>query len=98
VNRSDLIQRIQQRHPHLPASEVETAVKGLIQQMAETLSLGDRIEIRGFGSFSLRWRESRLRRNPKTGETVQVAAHYAMHFKPGKDLREGVNAPVSESA
>jgi integration host factor subunit beta len=97
VNRSELIALIQQRHPHLPASEVELAVKGLLEQMAETLSTGDRIEIRGFGSFSLRRRESGLRRNPRTGEPVAVASHYALHFKPGKELREGVNAPVSES-
>jgi integration host factor subunit beta len=91
MKKSDLIQLLQQRHPHLPASDVELAVKGLIQQMAETLCLGGRIEIRGFGSFSVRRREPRLRRNPKTGEAVQVEAHYALHFKPGKELREGVN-------
>jgi integration host factor subunit beta len=83
MNKSDLIQRLQQRYPHLPASEVELAVKGLIEQMAETLSMGCRIEIRGFGSFALRRRESGIRRNPRTGEPV-AAAHYVPHFKPGR--------------
>ena len=98
MNKSDLIQRLQACHPQLPSAAVATAVKGLLEQMAETLSTGDRIEIRGFGSFSVRRRELRIGRNPKTGAAVQVAAHYAPHFKPGKELRERVNAPVSASA
>src|SRR5512137_2852558 len=95
MNRSELIGLIQQRHPHLPASDVELAVKGLIEQMAETLSTGDRIEIRGFGSFAVRWRETRIARNLGTGALVEVAAHYVPRFKPGKELREGVNDRVS---
>lgn len=80
-------------NPQVPASDVDLVVKGFIEQMAETLSTGGRIEIRGFGSFSVRRRESTLRRNPKTGAAVQVAAHYATHFKPGKELRERVMKP-----
>ena len=59
--------------------------------MSQTLAMGERIEIRGFGSFSLHYREPRLGRNPKTGETVQLAGKYVPHFKPGKEMRERVN-------
>jgi integration host factor subunit beta len=91
VNRSELIALIQQRHPHLLASDVELAVKGLLEQMAETLSTGGRIEIRGFGSFSVRQRAARRARNPRTGEAVQVGAHCRVHFKLGAPLRDRLN-------
>jgi integration host factor subunit beta len=77
---------------------VEAAVKDLLTLMAETLTMGDRIEIRGFGSFAVRWREARIHRNPSTGAPVTVAAHYVPRFKPGRELREGVNDRVSTTA
>jgi integration host factor subunit beta len=76
--------------------DVELAVKTIIEQMSETLSTGNRIEIRGFGSFSLHYRAPRIGRNPKTGESVGLAGKYVPHFKPGKELRDRVNAGLEE--
>jgi integration host factor subunit beta len=70
---------------------VELAIKCMIEQMSQALASGDRIEIRGFGSFSLHFRPPRLGRNPKTGEAVALAGKHVPHFKPGKELRERVN-------
>ncbi|MEY8198201.1 MAG: integration host factor subunit beta, partial [Colwellia sp.] len=70
---------------------IELAVKTILDTMSQALSQGDRIEIRGFGSFSLHFRSPRLGRNPKTGESVQLRGKYVPHFKPGKELREQVN-------
>ena len=72
----------------------QLAVKLMIDHMAQSLSSGERIEIRGFGSFSLHYREPRLGRNPKTGDTVDLSGKYVPHFKPGKELRERVNRSV----
>ncbi len=71
--------------------DVELAVKAIIDQLSGALSSGARIEIRGFGSFSLHYRAPRKGRNPKTGETVALSGKYVPHFKPGKELRERVN-------
>ena len=91
LNKSDLIERIALKNPHLAEPLVEDAVKIMIDQMIEALSSGDRIEIRGFGSFALHHREPRVARNPKTGEKVTVKATAIPYFKPGKALREAVN-------
>ena len=91
LNKSDLIERIALKNPHLAEPLVEDAVKIMIDQMIEALSSGDRIEIRGFGSFSLHYRAPRTGRNPKTGESVELTGKYVPHFKPGKELRERVN-------
>ncbi|MEC9334194.1 MAG: integration host factor subunit beta, partial [Pseudomonadota bacterium] len=69
--------------------------KELLEQMAQTLQKGERIEIRGFGSFSLHYRAPRVGRNPKTGETVKLDGKYVPHFKPGKELRERVDASIA---
>ena len=79
------------KQKHLPAKDVELAVKHLLELMSNSLSSGERIEIRGFGSFSLHYRPPRMGRNPKTGESVALSGKYVPHFKPGKDLRERVN-------
>ena len=92
MNRSDLIKRIAQKHEQLPPKDVEWAVKMMIGHLSQALADGTRIEIRGFGSFSLRYRAPRTGRNPKTGEAVGLSSRYIPHFKPGKDLRERVNA------
>lgn len=71
--------------------EIEVAVKELLEYMAQTLQRGERIEIRGFGSFSLHYRAPRTGRNPKTGELVELSGKYVPHFKPGKELRDRVD-------
>lgn len=91
MTKSDLIERLTEQYQHLSAKEVETAIKEILEQMAMTLESGDRIEIRGFGSFSLHYRAPRQGRNPKTGEKVALSGKYVPHFKPGKELRERVN-------
>jgi len=75
----------------LAYKDVELAVKTMIDHMGNTLANGERIEIRGFGSFSLHYRPPRVGRNPKTGDSVELAAKYVPHFKPGKEMRERVN-------
>ena len=97
MTKSELIERLAQRQTQLPYKDVEFAVKTMIEQMAQSLATGERIEIRGFGSFSLHFRPPRLGRNPKTGEPVPLEAKYVPHFKPGKELRERVNElPASD--
>jgi integration host factor subunit beta len=92
MTKSELIEAIARRQSHLNAKDVELAVKYLIEVMSNSLASGERIEIRGFGSFSLHFRPPRIGRNPKTGEAVALSGKYVPHFKPGKDLRERVNA------
>ncbi len=94
MTKSELIERLVDRHEQLSVKDVELAVKTMLDHMTEALAAGDRIEIRGFGSFSLHYRAPRLGRNPKTGESVSLAAKYVPHFKPGKELREQVNQEV----
>ncbi len=91
MTKSELIEVLAAKNSHLNHKDVELAVKSLIEQMSQSLSTGNRIEIRGFGSFSLHYRPPRMGRNPKTGEAVALAAKYVPHFKPGKELRERVN-------
>jgi integration host factor subunit beta len=91
MTKSQLIERLADRARHIPSKDVEIAIKELLEQMAQTLQKGERIEIRGFGSFSLHFRAPRVGRNPKTGETVKLDGKYVPHFKPGKELRERVN-------
>ena len=91
MTKSELIEVISAKQTQLSAKDVELAIKTILEQMSQTLSLGERIEIRGFGSFSLHYREPRKGRNPKTGDTVELSGKYVPHFKPGKDLRERVN-------
>jgi integration host factor subunit beta len=90
MNRSDLISRLADLHPQLQIKDVELAVKVIINALSNTLSKGDRIEIRGFGSFRLNYRPPRIGRNPKTGEQVEVPAKYVPHFKAGKELKKRV--------
>jgi integration host factor subunit beta len=96
MTRSELIQALSMKQSHLTAKEIEAAVKCVLDYMAESLKLGKRIEIRGFGSFSIRFRPSRLARNPKTGEQVLKKAKYSLHFKPGKEMRDRVDRSASE--
>lgn len=97
MTRTELIDRLTQRFPQLVARDAEDAVKGILGAMTDTLSRGGRIEIRGFGSFSLNYRPPRVGRNPKSGETVHVAGKYVPHFKSGKELRERVDVALMEA-
>lgn len=92
MTKSELIEIIASTQSHLHPKDVELAVKHILEVMSETLANGQRIEIRGFGSFSLHYRPPRTGRNPRTGEPVALPGRYVPHFKPGKDLRERVNA------
>src|SRR5689334_23150834 len=91
MTKSELIEALAERQKHLAANDVELAVKSLLEQMSQALSVGERIEIRGFGSFSLHYRPPRMGRNPKTGDAVALPGKHVPHFKPGKELRERVN-------
>ncbi|HAB91252.1 MAG: integration host factor subunit beta [Thiopseudomonas sp.] len=91
MNKSELIERIVDQQEQLSVRDVELAVKTMLEHMTQVLSSGERIEIRGFGSFSLHYRAPRLGRNPKTGEAVELEGKYVPHFKPGKELRDRVN-------
>ncbi|MFI3246431.1 MAG: integration host factor subunit beta [Ferrimonas sp.] len=91
MTKSELIERLASKQSHLSSKDVEGAIKEMIEQMASSLESGDRIEIRGFGSFSLHYRAPRVGRNPKTGQAVELTGKYVPHFKPGKELRERVN-------
>lgn len=91
LNKSDLINKLSGECEDLPEKLVEEATKQIIDLMADTLCHDGRVEIRGFGSFSLHHRQPRVARNPKTGEKVTVSATAIPHFKPGKALREAVN-------
>jgi len=89
--KSELINALNEKLPESQSQDVEAAVNCLLKQMTEALSLGERIEIRGFGSFDLRIRPPRIARNPKTGDTVDLPAITGVHFKPGKDMRDRVD-------
>ena len=91
VTKSELIENLARKQSHLVYKDVEFAVKILIEEMSNVLSSRERMEVRGFGSFSLHFRPSRVGRNPKTGESVALPGKYVPHFKPGKGLRERVN-------
>lgn len=92
MTKSELIEVVAKKQRHLPAKDVELAVKHLLELMSQSLADGGRIEIRGFGSFSLHYRPPRMGRNPKSGEAVALSGKYVPHFKPGKELRERVNS------
>jgi len=89
--KSELINRIAAKQESLPLKDVELSVNHIIESMSNALGRGERIEIRGFGSFSLHYRPPRRAHNPKTGARVQTEAKYTPHFKPGKELRERVD-------
>lgn len=98
LTKSKLIARISKENQQLSPRDVELAVKTLIDYMADTLAEGGRIEIRGFGSFSLHFRAPRVGRNPKTGASVKLHGKYVPHFKSGKELRERVNDSMFDAS
>ena len=94
MTKSELVEVIASKQSQLSTKDVELSVKTIIDHMSQALAGGQRIEIRGFGSFSLHYRSPRVGRNPKTGESVNLPEKYVPHFKPGKDLREKVNDSI----
>ena len=96
MTKSELIARLAERYPQLVAKDADFAVKTLLDAMSDALTTGQRIEIRGFGSFSLNSRPPRIGRTPKSGDTVMVPEKRVPHFKPGKELRERVDAMVGQ--
>ena len=91
MTKSELIDVLSRKQPQLAYKDIELAVKTILEYMSSSLSNGERIEIRGFGSFSLHFRPARSGRNPKSGDPVALPAKYVPHFKPGKELRDRVN-------
>lgn len=97
MTKSELIEQIVSKKSQLSVKDVEFAIKTILDHISNELAAGGRVEIRGFGSFSLHHRSPRVGRNPKTGEPVQLEGKYVPHFKPGKDLRDQVNASIHTS-
>jgi integration host factor subunit beta len=91
MTKSELIARLAERNPRLVARDADEAVNTMLDAMTDALAGGQRIEIRGFGSFALNYRPPRIGRNPKSGDRVQVPAKHVPHFKAGKELRERVD-------
>jgi len=94
MTKSELIARLAERFPQLVAKDADFAVKMILDAMSEALAKGDRIEIRGFGSFALNYRPPRVGRNPKSGDKVSVPQKWVPHFKAGKELRERVDCAL----
>lgn len=95
MTKSELIRCIAERFPTLTVADVDAAVNLVLEQMTQTLAVGGRIEIRGFGSFALNYRPPRQGRNPKTGQKVEIPAKHVPHFKSGKELRDRVDATLA---
>lgn len=91
MTKSELLERLARQQPELTAKDIELAVGTILGQVADALAQGQRVEVRRFGSFSLRHRPARMGRNPRTGGQVPLAAKHVPHFRPGKALRDRVN-------
>ena len=92
MTKSELVSALAERQPQLLKQDVELALNCMLEQMSEALVKGERIEIRGFGGFDLRHRPPRIARNPRTAEAVDLPAKVKIHFKPGKEIRDRVDA------
>lgn len=97
MTRSELIQKLAAQFPQLTAKDAELSLKEMLDAISDALSHGERVEIRGFGSFALNFRPPRTGRNPRTGKRVDVPAKYIPHFKPGKEMRERIDAPLQQN-
>ena len=91
MTKSELIEALAKKQPHLTLKDVDLAVDCIIEHMCQALITNNRIELRGFGSFSLHYHPARIGRNPRTGESLNLSAKYSLHFKPGKVLRDRVD-------
>lgn len=96
MTKSELIEQLANTYTQISYKDVEFAVKSVLDYLTNSMSTGRRIEIRGFGSFSLHYRAPRTGRNPKTGDSVNLSGKYVPHFKPGKEMRERVNMSLSD--
>ncbi len=92
MTKSELIQRLAEKNPHLYQRDVERIVATIFDEISSALSVGDRVELRGFGAFSVKSRDARIGRNPRTGEAVHVERKFVPFFKAGKALRDSLNA------
>jgi integration host factor subunit beta len=97
MTKAQLIAILADRIRHLTLADVEEATRHLIGQLSESLAVGQRVEVRGFGSFVLHYRQPRAGHNPKTGAPIAVAAKHIPHFKPGRSLRERVNRDMADT-
>jgi integration host factor subunit beta len=91
--KSELVRKVAERYPQLYTRDAEYAVEAILDEIAQALSRGDRVEIRGFGAFSVKTREARVGRNPRNGDNVQVAEKAVLVFKAGRDMRRRLNKP-----
>lgn len=98
MTKSELIQKLAERNPHLFLRDIEKIVDTIFEEITAALARGDRVELRGFGAFSIKEREARIGRNPRTGATVNVSAKRLPFFKTGKGLRERLNGEESDSS
>lgn len=98
MTKSELIQKLAERNPHLFLRDVEKVVDTVFEEITKALARGDRVELRGFGAFSVKERDARTGRNPRTGDTVQVEAKRLPFFKTGKALREKLNGEESDDS
>lgn len=94
MTKSELIQRLAKRYPHLYQRDIEVLVGTMFDEISNALATGNRVELRGFGAFSVREREARAARNPKNGTTVSVGKRHAIYFRTGKELRERVSSVI----
>lgn len=92
MTKSELIASLARKYSQLSQKDLETAANAVLDTVSQALAAGDRVELRGFGAFSVRKREARVARNPKNGDSVKVSERYAIYYRPGKELRERVNA------
>lgn len=98
MTKSELIQRLNQKYPHLYQRDIETLVNTVLNEISEALAREDRVELRGFGAFSIRKREPRAARNPKNGDVVHIGERRAIYFRTGKELRERINKTMPGGA
>ena len=98
MTKSELIEKLAQQQQHLSQTDVDLAVRSIIEQMSATLAEGDRIEIRGFGSFCLHFRPPRIGRNPKTGDEVPILPRRVIVFRPSQALKDRINSHLAEAA
>jgi integration host factor subunit beta len=98
MTKSELIQKLAERNPHLFLRDVEKVVDTVFEEITKALAAGDRVELRGFGAFSVKERDARTGRNPRTGETVDVDAKRLPFFKTGKALRERLNGEEGDDS
>jgi len=94
MTKSELIQHLAEQNPHLYQRDIERVIATIFDEITTALAHGERVELRGFGAFSVKRRDARVGRNPRTGETVHVAEKFIPFFKTGKELRERLNGKV----